>query len=173
MSGDGKPEATSAQKTQFTNAAKAIFEQSKIPSMAANVRAQISALTQALDTLQPWKATWLWDSFNDSQTVRSNLGQALKNVKMAEGGTGGDWTPETKAMQKVSVTGTFASNVASKSFVDDVKRTASDLTATSRSLGGAVLLLGAGYLVWKSGALGAGRRSNPPHGRRTRARRGR
>jgi hypothetical protein len=174
-----KPKATSAQKTQFTNAAKMVFERSK-PGvlnlvMTSNLRAEINALTQALDSLQPWTATWLWDSFNDSQTVRSNLGQALKNVKIVEGSTGGDWTPETKAMEKVSTTGTFASNVASKGFVDDVKRTASGLVPTGLGIGGTMLLLGAGYLVWKSGSLGAGRRYNPPFrgGRRARRRRAR
>jgi len=123
LAGVREPEAR--DKILLTRQAKALFENSKLATFetAANFRGQIYGLESALNEYQSWPAGWPGDGFDSSDAIRTVIGQALANVKIAEGSTGGDWIPQTQKYEDVSTTREFVSNVASKEFLDDVRAT--------------------------------------------------
>ena len=122
----GSQDPAASDKAMLTQLALSLFAQSRANPTDPGLPPQIQNALDQLAAFQPWTDTTdTWSGFisastldtgagyrwSDSQTVRSNLQQALENVLIATGQTSTTWKPQVQPMRSVSVLDSTVQNI--------------------------------------------------------------
>lgn len=119
----GSVEPDNATKGALSKAASALFDAALAAqrdgqtNVAIALRSDIQATLANLNGFAPFEASGLlsWGSWASSQTIRSQLQQALVNVDIATGSTSSgapvSWTPQNEKFQPVSIARETAANL--------------------------------------------------------------